>query len=172
MGILPEVRKAGYSVQEVRIGRCSRPQGGRILHRRLSPDRRRTASRACRAAIWPRSIYRTIEGRVETIFGNSIAAIEERDDGVCVSFEHGPPREFDLVIGADGLHSTVRGLVFGPESQFEKQLGYHVAAFEVDGYRPRDELVYVAYTMPGRQVARFALRGDRTCSSSSSSAST
>jgi 2-polyprenyl-6-methoxyphenol hydroxylase-like FAD-dependent oxidoreductase len=66
------------------------------------------------------------------------------------------------VIGADGLHSVVRRLSFGPESQFEKQLGYHVAAFEVEGYRPRDELVYVGYTEPGRQVARFSLRGDRT----------
>ena len=107
-------------------------------------------------------IYRTIEDRIETLFGNSISAIEPDDSGVRVSFEHGAPREFDLVIGADGLHSKVRELVFGPESQFEKRLGYHVAAFEVEGYRPRDELVYVSYTMPGRQVARFAIRDDRT----------
>ena len=66
------------------------------------------------------------------------------------------------MIGADGLHSTVRDLVFGPERQFEKQLGYRVAVFEIEGYRPRDELVYVTYTTPGRQVGRVSLRGDRT----------
>ena len=104
------------------------------------------------------AIFRTIENRIETLFGNSISAIDERATGVLVSFEHGAPREFDLVIGADGLHSTVRDLVFGPERQFEKQLGYRVAVIEVEGYRPRDELVFVTYTTPGRQVALSSTR--------------
>jgi 2-polyprenyl-6-methoxyphenol hydroxylase-like FAD-dependent oxidoreductase len=91
-----------------------------------------------------------------------MSAVDERASGVLVSFEHGAAREFDLVIGADGLHSAVRDLVFGPERQFEKPFGYRVAVFEVEGYRPRDELVFVTYTTPGRQVGRFALRGDRT----------
>ena len=100
--------------------------------------------------------------RIETIFGDSISAIEQHDGGVRTRFEHAPERDFDLVIGADGLHSRVRELVFGPQSQFEKQLGYRIAIFEAEGYRPRDELVYVSYGMPGRQVSRFAMRGDRT----------
>ena len=41
-------------------------------------------------------------------------------------------------------------------------LGYHVAAFEVAGYRPRDELVYVSHGVPGRQLSRFSLRDDKT----------
>jgi len=53
-------------------------------------------------------------------------------------------------------------LVFGKDDQFEKYLGYMVAAFAVDGYRPRDEGVYVSYSLPGKQVARFAMRDDRT----------
>ena len=81
---------------------------------------------------------------------------------VHVTFESGTTRDFDLVVGADGLHSRVRGLVFGPQSRFEKYLGYKVAAFEVQGYRPRDELVYVMYTEVGQQVGRFAMCGDRT----------
>jgi 2-polyprenyl-6-methoxyphenol hydroxylase-like FAD-dependent oxidoreductase len=96
------------------------------------------------------------------IFDNSISTINERATGVLVSFEHGTARQFDLVIGADGLHSTVRALVFGPEHQFEKPLGYRVATFEVEGYRPRDELIGVTYTTPGRQVGRLARRDDRT----------
>ena len=52
--------------------------------------------------------------------------------------------------------------MFGPERQFEKPLGYRVATFEVEGYRPRDELIGVTYTTPGRQVGHFALRGDLT----------
>jgi len=66
------------------------------------------------------------------------------------------------VIGADGLHSTVRKLAFGPQSQFETDLGYRVAAFEARGYRPRDDDVYLIYGQPGRMVGRFTLRDDRT----------
>jgi 2-polyprenyl-6-methoxyphenol hydroxylase-like FAD-dependent oxidoreductase len=108
------------------------------------------------------TIYRTIENRVETIFGDGISAINEHSTGVSVSFDHGAVRDFDSVIGADGLHSAVRDLVFGPEHRFEKQLGFHVAVFEVEGYQPRDELIGITYSTPGRQVGRFSLRDDRT----------
>ena len=46
--------------------------------------------------------------------------------------------------------------------RFERYLGIKVAAFEVEGYRPRDELVYVMFSEVGQQVSRFALRNDRT----------
>ncbi|MEO8052640.1 MAG: FAD-binding domain [Acidobacteriota bacterium] len=161
MGILPEVLETGYSFQELRLvdGR-GRKVGGfsTDVFQRLADGRFTSLPRGDLAAI----IYRTVENCVETLFDNSIAGIEEYDGGVRVGFERGPPRDFDLVIGADGSHSAVRRLVFGPEDQFEKQLGYRVATFEVKGYRPRDELTYVAHGTPGRQLARIALRDDRT----------
>ena len=55
-------------------------------------------------------------------------------DGVRVQLKHSGERRFDLVVGADGLHSTVRKLAFGPTQQFEKDLGYIVAAFEARSY--------------------------------------
>ncbi len=161
MGILPKVRESGYSVQEVRfVDDRGRKSGGfsTALFRPMTNDRFTSLPRGDLA----NAIYETIEDCVETSFDNSIASIEQRSSGVSVGFEHGPPREFDLVVGADGLHSRVRELVFGPESEFEKSLGYHVAAFEVEGYRPRDELIYVGYATPGQQIARFSLRNDRT----------
>ena len=66
------------------------------------------------------------------------------------------------MVGADGLPSVVRKLVFGEQDRFEKYLGYVVAAFSASGYRPRDEDVYVSYSLPAKQVARFAMRNDRT----------
>jgi 2-polyprenyl-6-methoxyphenol hydroxylase-like FAD-dependent oxidoreductase len=108
------------------------------------------------------AIYSAIDSKVETIFGDSIAAVDEHGDGVKLTFENNAPRDFDLLVGADGLHSNVRRLVFGPERDFERYLGCKVAACVVDGYRPRDDLVYVTYGAPGRQLARFALRDDRT----------
>ena len=86
----------------------------------------------------------------------------EDADSMMVHFRRDGERRFDLVIGADGLHSNVRRLAFGPQDRFERQLGYVVAAFEVDGYRPRDEDVYVVFCEPGRMLARFALHDDRT----------
>jgi 2-polyprenyl-6-methoxyphenol hydroxylase-like FAD-dependent oxidoreductase len=56
----------------------------------------------------------------------------------------------------------VRRLIFGSRDRFETYLGYYVAAFEVNGYRPRDESVYVIYNRPGRMLGRFALHDDRT----------
>lgn len=79
-----------------------------------------------------------------------------------MTFERQGLRKFDLVVGADGLHSRVREPTFGPENQFERYLGIKVAAFEVAGYRPRDELVYVMYPQVGQEVSRFAMRNDRT----------
>ena len=99
-------------------------------------------------------IYGALGGRVETIFGDSVRALDDDGARVRVTFDSGAPRDFDLVIGADGLHSQVRRLLFGPEEQFEKYLGITVAAFDLEGYRPRDELVAVMYTKVGYQVTR------------------
>jgi 2-polyprenyl-6-methoxyphenol hydroxylase-like FAD-dependent oxidoreductase len=99
---------------------------------------------------------------VDTIFGDAITSIDQTADDVRVRFERHPPARFDLVIGADGLHSRVRELVFGPESRFERYLGIKVAAFETEGYRPRDELVYVMHSQVGQTISRFSMRGDRT----------
>jgi len=161
MGLIDEIRRLGYQVREVRfVGRDGRKRGGFDLtvFGRLTRDRFTSLARSDVSA----TIYRAIEGKVEVIFGDSVAGIEEHDQGVRVSFDHAPPRDADLVIGADGLHSRVRRLAFGADSEFITSLGYHVAAFEVGGYRPRDELVYVSHGLPGRQVSRFPMRDDKT----------
>ena len=109
-----------------------------------------------------RLLFGKIRGTTEVIFGDEIAGLREGADCVQVQFKHANERLFDLVIGADGLHSSVRKFAFGPQDRFEKQLGYAVAAFEVSGYRPRDDDVYVIYGEPGRMLGRFALHDDRT----------
>jgi 2-polyprenyl-6-methoxyphenol hydroxylase-like FAD-dependent oxidoreductase len=108
------------------------------------------------------AIFERVQGRVEIIFGDRISTILQNSGAVQVTFADGVQREFDLIVGADGLHSGVRELVFGPESRFERFLGYKAAAFGINGYRPRDELRYIMYTEVGQQVARFAMRDDRT----------
>lgn len=161
MNLLPEIQRKGYMVKEVRVvndaGKTVAAFPAQVFSR-TTQGRYVSLPRGDLSA----SIYGTIENKIETIFGDSIARIEQSENSVHVTFERGANREFDLVVGADGLHSRVRELVFGPQTRFEKYLGYKVAAFEVEGYRPRDELVYVMYTEVGQQVARFAMREDRT----------
>jgi 2-polyprenyl-6-methoxyphenol hydroxylase-like FAD-dependent oxidoreductase len=161
MGIEDPINAAGYQIEYLR----SVGSGGEVkadvdvnVFRRMIGNDFTSLPRGDLAA----AIYATIEDKVETIFGDSIATVVEHSDGVRLTFEKRAPRDFDLLIGADGLHSNVRGLVFGPEREFERYLGCKVAACVVDGYRPRDELIYVTYSTPGRQLARFALRGERT----------
>lgn len=161
MGIENPVRAAGYEIERLRsVGSRGEVKADVDVEvfRRMVGDDFTSLPRGDLAA----AIYATIEDKVETIFGDSIAAVDERGDGVSLTFERGAPRDFDLVIGADGLHSNVRRLAFGPETDFEHYLGCKVAACVVNGYRPRDELVYVMYATPGHQLARCALRGDRT----------
>ena len=69
---------------------------------------------------------------VEYVYGDSIAALHQDRDGVDVTFERGAPRRFDLVVGADGLHSTVRRLAFGPEAEILRHLGMYVAVYTTD----------------------------------------
>ncbi len=161
MGLLPEIRRKAYMVQEVRVvNRSGKRVAGFPAGAFSQATRGRFVSlpRGDLAAL----IFRKLEAQVETIFGDSVDRIEQTDKCVQVTFESGVAREFDLVVGADGLHSRVRELTFGAQSRFEKYLGYKAAAFEISGYRPRDELVYVMYTQVGRQVARFAMRDDAT----------
>lgn len=161
MGILSKILDTGYSVEEVRlVDDRGRKSGGfsTAVMQQMTRNRFTSLPRGDLAS----AIYETIDDRVETSFDNTITSIEQHGSAVRATFEHGASREFDLIVGADGLHSKVRELVFGPENEFEKSLGYYVAAFDVEGYRPRDELVYVGYATPGRQIARFSLRNDRT----------
>lgn len=161
MGLIPRIRELGYQVREVRfVDGHGRTRGGfsTDVFARMTNGRFTSLRRSDLAAL----LYGALDGTVETIFGDSVAAIEDAGSFARIHLNHGAARDVDLVIGADGLHSRVRELVFAPRPAFEVSLGYHVAAFEVDGYRPRNELVYVSHGVPGKQVSRFSMRGDKT----------
>ncbi|WP_031065206.1 FAD-dependent monooxygenase [Streptomyces sp. NRRL WC-3742] len=77
----------------------------------------------------------------EFLFGDSLTALDESSGrpghpggGVLAGFGHAAERRFDLVVGADGLHSAVRRLAFGPEEEFATHLGLHLAVFGADNF--------------------------------------
>lgn len=86
------------------------------------------------------------------IFDDTIVELDQDDDGVTVTFENSPTERFDLVVGADGLHSTVRRLAFGPESDYVHPLHCYTAwftapqAFDLDNW-------YLCHNAPGGLVS-------------------
>jgi len=99
--------------------------GGRLD----SPDVEIMRDELCRV------LHQAVDDGVEYLFDDSIAALAQDDAGVDVRFERAAPRRFDLVIGADGLHSTVRKLAFGPESEFIRPVGdWYVAVFGMPNF--------------------------------------
>jgi 2-polyprenyl-6-methoxyphenol hydroxylase-like FAD-dependent oxidoreductase len=91
---------------------------------------------------------------------NDVEYIFDAADGVTVTFERSAPRTFHLVVGADGLHSRVRGLAFGPESRFIGQLGLYLSVFTIPNDLELDhwQLIYVT---PGKSVTVTSARGNR-----------
>lgn len=82
--------------------------------------------------------------QAEIIVGDSIAAISQDAGGVDVRFDQGNPRRFDLVLGADGLHSAVRRLAFGPEQRFAEPFGMYVGTMRtsISGGDPHEVLLF------------------------------
>jgi 2-polyprenyl-6-methoxyphenol hydroxylase-like FAD-dependent oxidoreductase len=95
----------------------------------------------------------------EFIFGDSIQAISQSSDSVQVEFAKNGRREFDLVIGADGLHSNVRTTVFGDESHFIRDLGLYLCVYTVPNYLNLDRME-MQYSELGRVAAIWSSRGD------------
>ncbi|MFF7357933.1 FAD-dependent monooxygenase [Streptomyces filipinensis] len=106
-----------------------------------------------------RIMYERTQDLVEYVFGDSIAALTETPDGVEVTFERGAPRRFDLVVGADGLHSNTRRLAFGDESRYLRFFAHYVAGFRVPNHLGLDRSGLL-YSEPGRCVSLSNYDGD------------
>ncbi|GAA0371227.1 FAD-dependent monooxygenase [Actinoallomurus spadix] len=96
-------------------------------------------------------LYERTAARCEYVFGDSITSLTETASGVHVTFERGAPRTFDLVVGADGIHSNVRRLAFGPEEDYVRFLGHYYALADVSAAVPAAQSVM--YNEPGRMVS-------------------
>lgn len=168
MGVLPRIVELGYNVEELaycddsgrgrarlRIGQFAKAAGGRVASI-MRPD----LERALREHLPP---------TVETRFATTITAVDNRSDGVMMRLSDGSTLTADLLVGCDGIHSTVRALVFGPEREFLRYLGFHTAAFsftdpavhaEVGGRFCMTDTPHRAmgfYGLRGGQVAVFAV---------------
>lgn len=161
MGLAAEINRIGYHMRELRVvdGRGERLAGlsARVFDQ-LTHGRGETLGRSELS----RLLLEKSRNTAEVIFGDEIVGLQDQPAGVRVQFRRRPERRFDLVIGADGFHSDVRRMAFGPQDRFENHLGYMAAAIEVHGHSPRDPDIYMTYCQPGRMLGRFSLHDDRT----------
>ena len=104
-----------------------------------------------------RILYDHTKNDTEYVFGDSITALTQDEAGVHVEFEHGTPKTYDLVVGADGLHSRVRALAFGPKDRFTHPMGYAFATFSTDNFLGLDHSG-VSHVAGDRSVNVFASR--------------
>jgi 2-polyprenyl-6-methoxyphenol hydroxylase-like FAD-dependent oxidoreductase len=119
-------------------------------------------------------LFAAVADTAEFRFGTTVTAVVQDRDGVTATFSNGSTERADLLIGADGLHSGVRRLVFGEESDFRVDLDHMVGAFPLRRVPPGlaegsgttfigpHRTAAVINLGPGRSSAFFAYRGPAT----------
>jgi 2-polyprenyl-6-methoxyphenol hydroxylase-like FAD-dependent oxidoreductase len=156
MGVLPRIRDAGTNVKGLSFVNAKGRVVGRVsgLAFRQGGSREVELPRGDLASI----LYQASRDDAEFLFDDSIVTLSHDEHGVDVTFDRAGARRFDLVIGADGLHSMVRRLAFGPESEFVRHMGMYIATMPFDGpiERPRE---VVMHNTPGRAVTIHPSRG-------------
>jgi 2-polyprenyl-6-methoxyphenol hydroxylase-like FAD-dependent oxidoreductase len=148
MGIMPQIRAAAADVIGVSFVDAADRSVARLDLQAI--QRKHTSGeveimRGDLAGI----LYEATKHNVEYIFGDSIRTLEQDDVGVTVTFEHSDSRRFALVIGADGIHSTLRHLTFGPESQFVRYMGHYGAFADADPALGEERWMTL-YNVPGK----------------------
>lgn len=105
------------------------------------------------------ALYTGIADQVEFLFNDAISELDQDGSGVDITFRSGMQRRFDLVVGADGMHSQTRNFLFGAEEQFHRYLGYCFAIFTMPNSFGLDREVMM-WNTPGRTAALYAVGDD------------
>lgn len=159
IGILPRLRELAYDIDEATyLDEHGRRRAGvdyatfaKAVQGRLLSVMRPDLERALREQL---------SSRVDLRFAASFTAIDNRPDGVRLTLADGASLDADLLVGADGIHSTVRRLTFGAEEQFMRYLGMHTAAYVFDDPAIHAEVrgKFCLTDTIGRQMGIYGLR--------------
>lgn len=128
MGVLDRIKELGYRVTTIDyvddLGKARVSLGyesfSKVVGDRLSSILRPDLEQAIREAL---------PEHVRLDYATTIARLNQTAEAVCVTLDDGRQLEADLLIGADGIHSDTRAMVFGPEQDYFTFLGFHVGAF-------------------------------------------
>jgi 2-polyprenyl-6-methoxyphenol hydroxylase-like FAD-dependent oxidoreductase len=147
MGIMPRVRALTADVLGIKFVDAADRAVARVDMRTLDPS----SVEIMRGDLV--ALLREVTD-VEILFGDSVRGLEQDDDGVTVAFEKAPARRFDLVAGADGMHSQVRRLAFGPEEEFVRHKDHYFAFANADSALGEDRWVTM-FNTPGRMAGIY-----------------
>jgi len=106
------------------------------------------------------TLYQYIKDYTKICFDTTISSIQQTDDTARVTLSDGLIADYDLVIGADGIHSTTRKIIFGEERQFAKYLGYHFSIFIIPALATIHD-GYNMYLEPGVQISVYPLENNQ-----------
>ena len=154
MGILPAVRAGHVATRQVTFVNAQGRQVARLNPDALAPRKANRHVELARGALTSQ-LFDLIRSQVKHRFGDAIASLSDGRNGVDVGFRSGASGRFDLVVSGEGLHSTTRALVFGPEANFSRYLGYCFAVCELPNkYGLRREAVI--YNKPGKAAILYS----------------
>jgi 2-polyprenyl-6-methoxyphenol hydroxylase-like FAD-dependent oxidoreductase len=147
MGIMPRVRALTADVRGIKFVDAADRAVARVDMRDLDPS----SVEIMRGDLV--ALLHEVTG-AEILFGDSIRGLEQDGGGVTVTFEKAPARRFDLVAGADGMHSHVRRLAFGPEEGFIRHKDHYFAFANADAALGEDRWVTM-FNTPGRMAGIY-----------------
>ncbi|GGX93533.1 FAD-dependent monooxygenase [Streptomyces hiroshimensis] len=174
MGLLPRLQELGYAVDALRYvdedgrtraglsyERFAKAAGGRLISI-MRPD-------------LELALYESLPGKVDVRFGTGLTAVTHHPDGATATLTDGTDVAADVVVGADGVHSAVRGLAFGDGEgdrgaqqhgrgePYVRRLGFHTAAFvfEDPGIHAIGRKNFVLTDTTDRQMGFYSLRDGR-----------
>ncbi|WP_338728391.1 FAD-dependent monooxygenase [Haladaptatus sp. DJG-WS-42] len=162
MGILFELDAAQYTIDTIsNVNQAGKPVSAPDynLFRRLQDGRLLSLMRGD----LERVLYEALPDSVELRYSTTIDAVAQDGDTVSMTLSDGTEEEADLLVGADGIHSRVRELVFGPETHYLRYLGYHTAAyiFEDASFRAALDGEFRNLTVPNKITGFYPIRGDK-----------
>jgi 2-polyprenyl-6-methoxyphenol hydroxylase-like FAD-dependent oxidoreductase len=154
MEIVPDLNKADLGISEISFVDKNNKRKSALNYEKLKKLMNNRAVTLLRSDL-AKIIYNRLDNGIEMIFGDAIVKIEQQETKVIVTFQSGKIRNFDLLVGADGLHSNVRNIVFGNEEQFEKYYGYYTSSFTIK-YGTLGSEEFEMYSVPGKQAAIYS----------------
>jgi 2-polyprenyl-6-methoxyphenol hydroxylase-like FAD-dependent oxidoreductase len=162
LGLLPALERVRYRIQAIRwADRNGRTQT--TTHYDVFEHILRGRLMSLMRGDLEREIHDVLPASVDMRFGRTVQAFEERGDRLAIDLGGGMFESADVLIGADGVHSRVRELAFGPESGFIRDLGYRTAAYVFADARVHAALgnEFVIASAPNRQAGLYPLRDGR-----------